>query len=119
MTRQEWWQMSKFQEVRRRMTLDHVAVVGVDGASSGGLLAVADIVVGEHRTRWQARRWISSVQRRYPGCLLAVARQRRGRWCLVGLPARNIMVRGGRFDMAAAEQVGRVIYYMWVAQQRS
>jgi hypothetical protein len=119
MTLQEWWQVSKFQETRRRMTVDDEALVGVEGMSSDSLLAVADIVVGEHRTRWQARRWISSVQRRYPGCLLAVARQRRGRWCLVGLPARNIMVRGGRFDMAAAEQVGRVIYYLWLAQRRS
>lgn len=90
-----------------------MATVGVEGVSERSWLRVADIVVGEHRTRRQARRWISSVQRRYPGCLLAVARQRRGRWCLVGLPARNILVRGGRFDLADAEQIGRMIYFLW------
>jgi hypothetical protein len=101
------------------MPVNRDAVVAVDGRSSGSSLAAADIVVGEHRTRRQACRWITSVYRRYPGCLLAVARHRRGRWCLIGLPARNILVRGGRFDLAAAEQVGRVIYHLWEARWQS
>lgn len=119
MNHHEWWQLSKQQETGRRMTFDHEAIVGVEGVSTHSWLQVADIVVGQHRTRRQARRWISTVQRRYPDCLLAVARQRHGRWCLVGLPARNILVRGGRFDLAAAEQVGRVIYYLWDARRRA
>lgn len=119
MTQREWRQMSKFHETRRRMPVGYEAVVGIDGATPGGWLAAADIVVGEHRTQRQARRWIASVLRRYPDCLLAVARQRSGRWCIVGLPARNILVRGGRFDLATAEQVGRVIYHLWVARSRA
>jgi hypothetical protein len=116
MNHPEWWQMTKPWEEDWRMTM---ATVGVEGVSERSWLRVADIVVGEHRTRRQARRWISSVQRRYPGCLLAVARQRRGRWCLVGLPARNILVRGGRFDLATAEEIGRVIYYLWDLRRRA
>jgi hypothetical protein len=99
-------------------SVGHDAVVGVEGASTRAWLQSADIVVGQHRTRRQARRWISSIHRRYPECVLAVARQRRGRWCLVGLPARNIMVTGGTFDAVAAEQVGRVIYQLWAAAAR-
>jgi len=97
---------------------DHEAVVGVEDTSTRAWLQSADIVVGQHRTRGQARRWISSVHRRYPECVLAVARQRRGRWCLVGIPARNIMVRGGTFDAVTAEQVGRVIYHLWDLARR-
>jgi len=95
------------------------ATVGVEGVSAGPWLRVADIVVGEHRTQRQARQWISSVQRQYPACVLAVARQRRGRWCLVGLPARNILVCGGRFDLADAEQIGRGIYCLWDLRRRA
>lgn len=115
MTR-EWWQVSQFHEAWRRMPVGYEAVVRIDGASPDGWLAAADIVVGEHRTQRQARRWISAVLRKYPDCLLAVARQRRGRWCIVGLPARNILVRGGRFDLATAEQIGRGIYHLWVVR---
>jgi hypothetical protein len=119
MNHPEWWQLSNPVEAERRMTFDREAIVGVEGRSTRSWLQVADIVVGQHRTRRQARRWISTVQRRYPGCLLAVARQQHGRWCLVGLPARNILVRGGRFDLAAAEQIGRVIYYLWDLRRRA
>lgn len=120
MVQREWWQLSKLQEPPRRMTyLEQEAIIGIEGTSTRAWLQAADIVVGEHRTRRQASRWISSTQRRYPECLFAVARQRRGRWCLVGLPARNIMVRGGRFDLAAAEQVGRVLYHLWAARWRT
>jgi hypothetical protein len=120
MIQKERWQLPIFHESRRRMTFEyHEPVVGVEGASTRPWLHAADIVVGQLRTRRQARRWISSIHRRYPGCLLAVARQRRGRWCLVGLPARNIMVRGGTFDLAAAEQMGRVIYHLWTTRRRA
>jgi hypothetical protein len=105
--------MSNFKEVPRRMTPRREAVVAVDGVSSPAWLRVADVVISEHRTRRQARRWIADVYRRYPDCLLAVARQRRGRWCLVGLPARNILMCG-RFDLADAEQLGRMVYHLWV-----
>jgi len=114
---EEWWQLSKFEEVSRRMTPHHEAVVAVEGASPPTWLMVADIIIGEHRTRRQARAWIASVQRRYPGCLLAVARHRRGRWLLMGIPARNILMRGGRFDLADAEQLGRVLYRLWSARR--
>jgi hypothetical protein len=110
---QEWWQLSKFEEASRRMTPHHEAVVAVEGASPPVWLSVADIIVGEHRTRRQARAWIASVQSRYPGCLLAVARQRRGRWLLMGFPARNVLMLGGRFELADAEQFGRVVYRLW------
>jgi hypothetical protein len=120
MARREWWQLSKFEESWRRMTfIEQDVIVGVEGVSTGAWLRAADIVVGEHATRWQARQWISGIHQRYPGCLLAVARQRRGRWCLVGLPARTIVVRGGRFDLTAAEQVGRVIYHLWVVRRHA
>lgn len=117
MTHQEWWQLSKFEETSRRMTPHQEVIVGVEGTSTVAWLRAADIVVGQHRTRRAARKWIESVQQRYPGCLLAVARQQHGRWCLVGLPARNILVRGGRFDLVTAEQLGRVIYYLWAARR--
>ena len=110
---QEWWQMSKFKEVPRRMTSHREAVVAVDGVSSPAWLRTADVVISEHRTRRQARRWIGDVYRRFPDCVLAVARQRRGRWCLVGLPARDILMYGGRFDLADAEQLGRMVYRLW------
>jgi hypothetical protein len=116
MTHQEWWQLAKFEETSRRMTPRLEVIVGIEGTSSVAWLAAADIVVGQHRTRRAAGRWIESVQRRYPGCLLAVAFHRRGRWCLVGLPARNILVRGGRFDLETAEQLGRAVYYLWAAR---
>jgi hypothetical protein len=116
MTQQECRQMPVFSDVGRRMTV-HDAIVGVEGTSTRAWLQAADIVVGEHRTKRAARRWIASIQRRYPGCLLAVARHRRGRWCLVGLPARNLVLRGGRFDLATAEQLGRIIYQMWAARR--
>jgi hypothetical protein len=115
---QDWWHLSKFQETSRRMTVHHEAVVAVDGVSPPAWLRAADIVVGEHRTRRQARRWIATMCRRYPDCLLAVARHHRGRWCVIGLPARDIVLRGGRFDLADAEQLGRMIYHLWL-QRRS
>jgi hypothetical protein len=117
MTHQEWWHLSKFEEASRRMTALQDAVVGVEGTSSPSWLRSADIVIGQHRTQRAARKWLASVDERYPGCLLAVARQRHGRWCLVGLPARTIIVRGGRYDLATAEHLGRVIYYLWAARR--
>jgi len=114
---QEWWQMPKFDELARRMTPHHEAVIAVDGVSPPGWLRAADIVVGEHSTRRQARRWIAMVYRRYPHCVVAAASHRRGRWCVVGLPARNIVLRGGRFDLADAEQLGRVVYHLWLARR--
>src|SRR5262245_47665975 len=113
MTRQEWWQMSIIREVSWRMPFGREVVVGVVGASPPTRLDVADVVVGQHRTQRQARRWIASVQRDFPRCVFAVSRQRRGRWCMVGLPARNIVVRGGRYDLTTAEQLGRVVYHLW------
>jgi hypothetical protein len=112
-TQQEWWQLSKIKEVPRRMTPHREAVVAVDGVSPRAWLRAADIVLGEHRTRRQARRWIAEIYRRYPDCLLAVARQRRGRWCVVGFPARDITLSGARFDLADAEQLGRMVYHLW------
>lgn len=112
----EWRQVSKFEGAARRMTPHH-EVVAVDGVSPRTWLMVADIIIGEHRTRRQARVWIAAVQRSYPGCLLSVARHRRGRWLLMGLPARNIEMRGGRFDLVDAEQLGRVVYHLWSARQ--
>jgi hypothetical protein len=99
------------------MTAHREVIVAVEGTSDPAWLRTADIVVGQHRTRREARRWLASVDTRYPGCLLGVSRQRHGRWCLVGLPARAILVRGGRFDLATAEQLGRVIYYLWAARR--
>lgn len=111
MTQQEWWQVSKSGATSWRMSLDEEAVVAVDGVDP---LEFADVVIGHHRTRRQARRWIASVQRDYPHCLVAVARQRAGRWCMVGFPARNILIRGGQLDLAVVEQMGRVIYRLWL-----
>ena len=113
---EEWRQMPITPDYDRRMTLTE-PVVGVEDVSTCAWLQAADIVVGQHRTRRQARRWIASIHRRYPGCLLAVACQRNGRWCLVGLPARDIMMRGGRYDMATAKQVGRIIFHLWEARR--
>jgi hypothetical protein len=113
----EWWQLSKFEEESRRMTPHHEAVVAVEGTSPPTWLTVADILVCEHSTRRQARRWIASVQQRYPGCLLPVARHRRGRWLLMGMPARDILMLGGRFELADAEQLGRLVYHLWSARR--
>jgi hypothetical protein len=114
MTRVEWWQLPIFEESRWRMSLGREAVVGVEGESAPAWLQAADIVIGQHRSRRQAVRWIAAAHRRYPRCVLVVARQRRGRWCIVGLPARNILMRGGTFDNEDAEQLGRMVYRLWV-----
>jgi hypothetical protein len=113
---QDRWHLSKFQEASGRMTFHHGAVLAVDGVSSPDRLRAADVVIGEHRTRRQARRWVATVYRRYPHCLLAVARHRRGRWCVIGLPARDIVLRGGRFELSDAEELGRLIYRLWSAR---
>jgi hypothetical protein len=89
------------------------AVVAVDGASARAWLQAADVIVGQHRTRHGARRWVASVRRRYPGCVVAVTRQRRGGWCLVGLPGRVFVVRGGGFDAAMTARIGRAAYHVW------
>ena len=120
MTREKWRQMPEFPAPWRRMTtIEDEAVVGVEGSSTHAWLLASDVIVGQHRTRRQAHRWIASIHRRYPDCLLAVARHRGGRWCLLGLPARTLIVRGGRFDMTTAEQVGRVFYYLWLTRKRA
>jgi hypothetical protein len=93
-------------------------VVAIEGASERAWLQAADVIVGQHRTRWAARRWVDSVRGRYPGCVVAVTRQRRNRWCLVGLPARTFVVRGGRMDAATTVQVGRAAYRVWVERAR-
>jgi hypothetical protein len=120
MSQQEWWQLPVFPAPWRRMTLtEYEAVVGVEGASTRAWLMASDVIIAHHRTQHQARRWISSVHHQYPTCLLAVARHRRGRWCLLGLPARTLVVRGGYFDTVTAEQIGRVFYQLWMARKRA
>ena len=93
-------------------------VVAIEGASDRAWLQAADVIVGQHRTRRAARRWVGSVHRRYPGCVVAVTRQARNRWCLVGLPAHTFLVRGGRMDAAMAVQVGRAAYQVWAERAR-
>jgi hypothetical protein len=93
------------------------AVVATDGTSAVTWLQAADVIVGQHRTRRLGRRWIASIHRSYPGCVVAVARHRRGRWCLVGLPSRTIAIRGDRFDAAAAVRAGHVGYVLWLVRQ--
>ena len=95
----------------------HEAIIGTEGDATSAWLRSADVIIGRHRSRRQARRWISSIHRRYPHCVLAVARHHRGRWCLVGLPARTVVMRGGQFDAATSEQVGRIIYHLWVLRR--
>ncbi|TDV56455.1 hypothetical protein CLV71_102522 [Actinophytocola oryzae] len=91
-------------------------VVAIYDVSERAWLQAADVIVGQHRTRWAARRWIDSVRQCYPGCVVAVTRQRRDRWCVVGLPARVFLVRGGYMDAAMSIQIGRAAYQVWAAQ---
>jgi hypothetical protein len=117
MTHRGQRQLPKFGDNQRRMTaIRQDPIIAVEDTSTQAWLLAADVIVGTHRTKHQARQWISSIQEKYPDCLVAVAQQQRGRWCVVGLPARNITMRGGHFDTVAAEQVGRVIYHLWAAR---
>jgi hypothetical protein len=93
-------------------------VVAVEEASDRAWLQAADVMIGRHRTRRAARRWVASVHRRYPGCVVAVSRHRRDRWCLVGLPARTFVVRGGRMDVTMTAHVGCAAYLIWAEGAR-
>jgi hypothetical protein len=77
-------------ELNRYVTGD--LVVAVDGLSSREWLQAADVIVGRHRTRRAARRWVTATRRRYPGCALTVSRHRRGRWLVIGLSAHAAVV---------------------------
>lgn len=120
MAQRDQRQLPKFRNNQRRMTdIGQDPIIGVEDTSTKAWLLAADVIVGTHRTKRQAYQWISSIQQKYPDCLVAVAQQRRGRWCVVGLPARNITMRGGHFDTVAAEQLGRVIYHLLAARWRT
>jgi hypothetical protein len=81
-------------------------VVGMAGVSTPAWLQASDVIVGEHRSVLRARRWLAGIHRRYPGCVVAVARHPGGRWCLLGLRTHTVVVRGGRLDADAAAGLG-------------
>lgn len=73
--------------------VDGPVVVAVDGAGREWLQA-ADVILGTHRSRRRAARWLRRTRARYPGCVVTVAGHTGGRWCLVGLPDRTVIVCG-------------------------
>lgn len=90
------------------------ANVATVGQGSRGDLQCADILVADQRSRRSARRWIHTVWLDYPGCVVAVARQHRGRWCVVAVRGQEILVvrapRGSTVDSAVAESLARAWY---------
>ncbi|WP_158885529.1 hypothetical protein [Amycolatopsis anabasis] len=67
------------------MLCDDETRVAVDGTGARSAVQCADVVLGEVRTRAEGGRWLDAVFTRYPGCLVAAARHRRGRWCLLAV----------------------------------
>ena len=80
-------------------------------------LQAADVIVGRHRTRRGARRWVTSIRRQFPGCVVAVSRSRHGRWLVLGWPGPTTLVQGGPFDAAESAEVGRLVYQLWVSDR--
>jgi len=96
--------------------MEDTIVVAVEDVSDHVWLQAADVIVGRHRTRRAGRRWISTIRRRYPGCVVAVTRGRRGRWCLVGWPGHTAVMRGEHMDVAMTVEIGCVAYYVWTTR---
>lgn len=96
--------------------MEETVIVAIEDVSDRGWLQAADVIVGCHRTRWAGRRWIAMIHERYPGCVVAVTRQRRGRWCLIGLHGCTFVVRGEPVDAALAVEVGRAAYRVWITR---
>jgi hypothetical protein len=85
-------------------------VMAVDGGRREWLQA-ADIIVANHRWRGQASRWSRRTRDQYPGCVIAVAAHTGGRWCLIRLPDRVVLIRGRRLPVAA---VAHAAYAVWL-----
>ncbi len=89
-------------------------VVGTEGASTRAWLQAADVIVGRCRSLRRARRWLAETHRRYPGCVVAVARHPRGRWHLLGSRTRTVLLRGP-LDADTAARLG---YQLWLEGAR-
>jgi hypothetical protein len=74
-------------------------------------LQAADIIVATHRWRGRASRWSRRTRDQYPGCVMAVATHPGGRWCLIRLPDRVVLVRGRGLPVAAVAQAA---YAVWL-----
>jgi hypothetical protein len=59
-------------------------LVIVDDRTARCRLQTADILVADVADQTAAERWVTTTLTAYPGCLLAVARARDGKWCLCG-----------------------------------
>lgn len=95
------------------------AVVASTSVDRREWLQAADILLARHRTLWLARHWLRLTRRRYPGVTVVVSSQRRGRWCLVGLPhgvCALIVSRRG-WVPADAERIGRISYETWLLRR--
>jgi hypothetical protein len=89
-------------------------VIVVDARTAGrAWLQAADVIVGEHRDRRRACAWVVSIRRRFPGCAVAVAWSRQGRWLVVGWHGTTIRLRGGPFDGARAAEIGGLVHQLW------
>jgi hypothetical protein len=95
---------------------DQVVIVVVEDANREWLQA-ADIILSSHRWRWRASRWLRRTYDLYPGCLVAVAGHTGGRWCLIRLPDRTVLVRGRNLAHAVAV-IGGAAYTQWLSCRR-
>jgi hypothetical protein len=91
-------------------------VVAVDGHDGRAWVQAADVVVGRHRSRRRARRWVRRVRHRYPGCTVAVGRHPAGRWCVIGVPGLVLVAAGPGLPRSAAgvAALGRAVFAAWL-----
>jgi hypothetical protein len=78
----------------------------------------ADILLSDQPSRRAALRWISSMWTDYPGCVVAAARHRQGRWCFIASRDGGVLLllatRLSTVDILFAESVARARYGQWV-----
>ncbi|MGB3438296.1 MAG: hypothetical protein WBA97_06040 [Actinophytocola sp.] len=95
--------------------VDPIDVVVVDVRTGDrARLQAADVIIGQRRSRRGARRWVESIRRQFPGCVVAVSWSRRGRWMVLGWPGPAIHLPVGSSGEAHAAEVGRLVYQLWI-----
>lgn len=75
-------------------------------------LQAADVIVVRRRWRWRVSRHLRRTRDLYPGCVVVVARHTGGRWCVVLLPDRAVLVRGQGVTEALPAIVGAAYSYV-------
>jgi hypothetical protein len=95
-------------------------VVAVDGKARREWLQAADVVVGRHRSRRSARRWVAGVWRRFPGCTVALSWHPSARRCVVGFRDHPYVVSVSgchATDDSSAGRLGRIAFTAWVRRR--